>query len=277
MSASTETLITMARTAPKRRWTDALLTPLRGLRGLLLLIVPLILWQIFGDPDSFSFPPPSTWWDALVVLYQDGSLMRGLVVTMTTFTAGLGIALVLGVIGGIVIGSVPLLDRALSPLIDFIRAMPPPAIVPAIGLIVGSGLGSSIVIVVIAVMWPILLNTVIGVRSIPLVRRDMSRTMGLTFDARMFKVTVPSLAPYVMAGLRISVSMALIVTLFTDILGSGQGLGRLLQEMQHFFRADAVWGLLVFIGVLGYLINLFFNLVQRFVFRRWPESMRPEG
>lgn len=277
MSASTETIITMARKVQKRPWSDALLTPFRGLRGLLLLIVPLMLWQIFGDPDSFSFPPPSTWWDALVVLYQDGSLMRGLAVTLTTFAAGLGVALLLGVIGGIVIGSVPIFDRALSPLIDFIRAMPPPAIVPAIGLIVGSGLGSSIVIVVIAVMWPILLNTVVGVRSIPLVRRDMSRTMGLSFDARLVKVTIPSLAPYIMAGLRISVSMALIVTLFTDILGSGQGLGRLLQEMQHFFRADAVWGLLVFIGALGYVINLFFNLVQRFVFRRWPESMRPEG
>jgi ABC-type nitrate/sulfonate/bicarbonate transport system permease component len=202
--------------------------------------------------------------------------MESLLQTTITFSLGLTISLVLGVIGGIVIGSVPIVDRALSPLIDFIRSMPPPAIVPAIGLIVGAGLGSSIVIVVIAVMWPILLNTVIGVRSIPQVRRDMSRTLGLSADARLLKVTLPSLAPFVMAGLRISVSMALIVTLFTEILGSGQGLGRLLQVMQSFFRADAVWGLLVFIGAFGFVINLLFTLIQRGVFRRWPESMRTE-
>ncbi|MCU4671160.1 ABC transporter permease [Microbacterium fluvii] len=203
--------------------------------------------------------------------------MRALAVTATTFTIGLLLALLLGVLAGIVIGSVPIVDRALSPLIDFIRSMPPPAIVPAIGLIVGSGLGSSIVIVVIAVMWPILLNTVVGVRSIPQVRRDTARTLALSPDARLLKVTIPSLAPYVMSGLRIAVSMTLIVTLFTDILGSGQGLGRLLQEMQHFFRADAVWGLLVFIGALGYLINLAFDLIQRIVFRRWPETLRPDA
>jgi sulfonate transport system permease protein len=274
---STEAIIIAARRPQRPAVLTTLLAPIKGIRGLLLLIIPLVVWQIFGNLESFSYPPPSSWWGALVALYKDGSLLYALSITSITFALGLGLALMLGVVLGILIGSIRILDQALSPLIDFIRAMPPPAIVPAIGLIAGWGLSSSVAIVVIAVMWPILLNTVIGVRSIPAVRQEMSQTLGLGAVAIMFKVTIPSLAPFIMAGLRISVSMALIVTLFADMLGSGEGIGRLLQEMQHFYRADAVWGLLVLIGALGFLINLLFDLVQHLVFRRWPEDVRPAG
>src|SRR5690606_16406541 len=120
-------------------------------------------------------------------------------------------------------------------------------------------------------------NTVTGIREIPPVRLDMARSMGLTKVARMFKIILPSIYPSIMVGLRVSVSFSLIVTLVTDILGTGMGLGRVLIDEQQFFNSAAVWGLLVIIGAFGYLLNVAFGLFQRAFFARWPEGARPVG
>ena len=253
------------------------LRPLRGIRGLLLLIVPLVLWQVLGSPNPFSFPVPSTWFPAVAALYEEGVLMPAVARTLTTFFVSLAVAFVVGVLAGIVIGLLPTLDRALTPSFDFFRAIPPPAIVPALGLLLGPGLLSSVTIVVLAIIWPILLNTVAGIRSIPPVRTEMSRSLGLTRAEQLFKVVLPSLGPSIMVGLRVSVSLSLIVTLVTDIIGTGQGLGRLLVDQQQFFESAAVWGLLVLIGAFGYALNVAFGLFQRAVFSRWPEGARPIG
>ncbi|UNK45633.1 ABC transporter permease [Arthrobacter sulfonylureivorans] len=186
-------------------------------------------------------------------------------------------ATVLGILGGMLIGSSNLLDRALTPFLDFFRAVPPPALVPALGLLLGPTLLSSVTIVVLAIVWPILLNTVTGIRTIPAVRKEMARTLGLTPVERLTKVIFPSLGPNIMTGLRISVSMSLIVTLVTDIIGTGRGLGRLLVDQQQFFESASVWGLLVVIGAFGYLINVLFGLFETAIFSRWPEGARPVG
>ena len=145
---------------------------------------------------------------------------------------------------------------------------------PALGLLLGPTLLSSVTIVVLAIIWPILLNTVNGVRMIPEVRKDMARSLGLSWSARITKVLLPSLTPNIMTGLRVSVSLSLIVTLVTDILGTGQGLGRLLIDQQQFFEAPAVWGLLVLIGAFGYLINMLFRMLERKLMSRWPAESR---
>lgn len=260
-----------------RSWLGSVLTPLLGIRGILLLIIPVALWQLLGSPNPFSFPTPDTWLPAIVEMYDSGKLMPAVERTLVTFALSLVIATVLGVVMGILIGRFRLLDRAVTPFMDFFRAVPPPAIVPALGLIMGPELPASVTIVVLAIIWPILLNTVSGVRAIPPIRSDMARSLGLSRLERLFKVTLPSLGPSVMTGVRISVSMSLIVTLVTDIIGTGKGLGRLLVDQQQFFESAAVWGLLVMIGVFGYLINVLFGQLQRVVFSRWPEGSRPIG
>lgn len=263
------------RTGPRpRSVTERMLRPLLGVRGLLILIVPLALWQIFGSAQSFSFPYPSTWLPAVWDLNARGLLLPAAERTLTTFILSLIIALVIGVTAGMILGSVKLLDKAFSPFLDFFRAVPPPALVPALGLLLGPTLISSVTIVVLAIIWPILLNTVNGVRMIPEVRKDMARSLGLSWSARITKVLLPSLTPNIMTGLRVSVSLSLIVTLVTDILGTGQGLGRLLIDQQQFFEAQAVWGLLVLIGAFGYLINMLFRMLERKLMSRWPAESR---
>jgi ABC-type nitrate/sulfonate/bicarbonate transport system permease component len=155
---------------------------------------------------------------------------------------------------------------------DFFRSLPPPAVVPVAGLILGVSLQMSVTVVVLAIIWPILLNSATAMRGVPMVRLEMSRTLGLGRVERLLKVVIPSLLPAVAVGVRIAVSISLIVTLLVDILGSGEGLGRLLADRQQSFDAPSVWGLLLLIGAFGFGVNALIAGAERRLLRNWPEA-----
>ena len=243
-----------------------------ALKGVLPLVLLLVLWQILGSDSSLSFPPPSTWITALRDLADQGILGPAIRTTLVTFTVSLVIATVLGVALGTLIGSSRTVDRALTPIMDFFRSLPPPAIVPVAGLILGISLRMSVTVVVLAIIWPILLNTATAMRGVPTVRLEMARTLGLGRLERLLKVVIPSLLPAVAVGVRIAVSISLIVTLLVDILGSGEGLGRLLTDRQASFDAPSVWGLLLLIGAFGFGINALIAGAERRFLRHWSEG-----
>lgn len=245
-----------------------------GVAGLLPLVVLLLVWQITGPERSISFPRPDTWLAGLGDLFASGDLLPALRTTLLTFAASVVVATLIGALLGMVMGASDTVDRALTPIMDFFRSLPPPVVVPVVGLILGLTPLTNIVIVVVAVVWPILLNTMIGMRSVPRVRLEMARTLGLTPTERLLKVTVPSVAPSVTVGIRIAASSALVVTLLVDMLGTGDGLGRQLLLSQQRFQAGAVWGLLLLTGLLGYLLNLAIALGEHYAFRNWPRGLR---
>jgi sulfonate transport system permease protein len=241
------------------------------LRGLLPLAVLLVIWQLTSSTDSRSFPPPSTWPDALVQLQEEGALMPAIRTTLVTFAVAMGIATVLGAALGMLIGASRKLERALTPLMDFFRTLPPPAIVPVLALLLGANIEMAVTVVVLAAIWPILLNTVTAMRSVPPVRLEMARSLGLTRADRLRKVVLPSLAPGIMLGVRVAVSIALIVTLLVDILGTGEGLGRELLLGQQTFRPERVWALLLVIGTFGYLLSAVVAAGEDRLLRTWGE------
>ncbi len=231
------------------------LQPRSSLRGLLPLVVALFAWQLIGHADSVFFPPPKEWLTAINRLRDSGVLMPAVTQTLSTFAVGLTMATAIGSAVGVAIGVSPRLDRALTPSIAFLAAVPAAALVPAATLLLGPTQLSGVVVVGLIVAWPILLSAATAMRSVPVVRQEMSRTLGLSRIQRWTKVIVPSLAPGVMLGVRIASAMALIVTLLVDIFGVGAGLGRVLVESQQRFEAAAAWGLLLMIGVVGYLAS----------------------
>ena len=176
---------------------------------------------------------------------------------------GLAFATAIGAAVGVAIGASRRIDRALTPSIDFVAAIPGAALVPVAVLLLGPTRISGVVVVALIVSWPILLNAATAMRSIPAVRLEMSRTVGLSAAQRWREVVVPSLAPGIMLGVRVASAMALIITLLVDILGAGGGIGRLLVESQQRFDAAAAWGLLSIIGAFGYLTSVFLTWVER--------------
>lgn len=243
-----------------------------GLRGLLPLALLIACWQLFGADNSYTFPKPDTWITSLRDMHDQGVLLPAVSVTLRTFAYSLVAATVLGVLLGVLIGGSRTADRALGPILDFFRSLPPPAIVPVAGLLLGLDLKMSVVVVTIAIVWPILLNTASAMSNVPRVRIDMSRTLGISWTERYRKVILPSLLPSVMVGVRISVSISLVVTLVVDILGSGAGLGRLISERQTNFDAPGTWGLLAPIGLFGFLLNGLLAVLERRILRNWPEA-----
>ena len=209
---------------------------------------------MLGDPHSTSVPTPDTWLTALRTMYEDGVLVPALASTLRTFVIATAIATV-GVAFGVAIGSSAAAARAFGPLLEFLRALPPPTLVPVVVLLIAATLWAGVTVVVLAIIWPILLNTVTARRTVPPVRPEMARTIGLSRRARLPKVILPSLTPAIVLGVRIAISIALVVTLVADILGSGDGAGRLIVERQQTFDAPSVWGLLVIIGAFGFVVN----------------------
>lgn len=257
---------------PSVRRRDAAKGPrFAWLRGLIPLVLLLAAWQLFGGGDPLRFPPPSSWYDSLAVLANTGVLLPALGHSLVTFLLGLGIAIVVGVGVGLVVGSLPRVDRAFSPLFDFLRGLPVPVLVPVTILLLGVGLSSSIFIVSFAIVWPILLNTALARRSVSDVRMDSARMLKFGPIATLNKIVIPSVFPAAMVGVRIAASLGVITTLVVEMISSGRGAGFLLLERQARFDSPGMWGVLFIIGVFGFLMNLGLGLIERRVLRNHPE------
>jgi ABC-type nitrate/sulfonate/bicarbonate transport system permease component len=242
--------------------------PLKGLLPLLLL---LGVWQLVGDESSASFPRPSSWWPALKNIEADGELWTSLGATMVTFVLALLVATVLGATLGILIGSLRTADRAMAPTLQFFMSIPSPTLVPVALLVIGVSRGMQVGVVVFAAIWPIILNTAAGMRAVPAVRLEMARVLDLSPIARFLKVILPSVAPGALLGVLVSAPICIVVTLLVEMLTSSEGLGFLLLTSQRAFQSSEVFGLLLLIGVLGYLVNTAVGLLEQRLLRNMPQ------
>jgi NitT/TauT family transport system permease protein len=243
---------------------------LSSLRGLIPLAVILLFWQLVGNPGSTTLPPPSQWWDAFKSIESGGSLWPALRQTLKLFVEALLIAIVLGVGLGIALGASRRLNRALGPLLEFLRTTPAAAVVPGAILLFGVNERTDVGIVVFGSIWPILLNTAAARRAMPQLRLDLAHSLHLSWAARMRKVILPSLMPHIVIGIRVAAPICFIITLLVDFLVATGGLGYLLVQFQQTFDAPSAFALLAFIGVVGFLINLVLGITERFALRRWP-------
>ncbi|MFB9262676.1 ABC transporter permease [Bradyrhizobium erythrophlei] len=226
-----------------------------ALQGLLPLVALLLLWQMLGDPRSPYFPPPSTWAAALIDRTNSGDLVPAVLVTFQSVAAALVLATALGVgIGGL-IGASSVLARCLGPTLEFLRTLPPPTIVPVAALIIGVNEAMKLFVIVFAALWPVLLNTTMGVRSLHPTLLEAARSLQLGPIARMTKIFLPALLPSILTGVRVAAPLAIIVSLLAEMLTLMPGLGALLLTAQRNFNAAEVFGLLAVVGAFGFILN----------------------
>jgi ABC-type nitrate/sulfonate/bicarbonate transport system permease component len=246
----------------------------RTLRGLLPIALVILLWQVLGDPDSTTTPPPSAWWRSFGEIERSGALWPALATSLRLFALGLLLATVLGVALGAALGSSRTLSRALSPLFEFVRATPAAAIVPAALVLFQADDKTEIAIIVYGTIWPILLNTAAARAALPGLRLEMATCLRLSTGDRLRKVVLPSLLPEIVVGVRVAVPVCLIVTLLVDFLVATGGMGYLLVQYQQSFQVAAAFALLATIGVVGVLLNLLIGSAERVILRRWPAGAR---
>lgn len=245
-------------------------TELPPVRGLIPLLALLTAWQLLVDGPSAYFPAPSEWWRAAVLLWNSGQLRPAFTATVVTFLAALALAALTGVGFGIAIGMWRLVDRALGPLLEFMRAIPPPVTVPIATLLIGYDETMKLAVVALSAVWPILLNTASAAARVEPLLLDVARTFRLSPAERIWHIVVPSVVPSILLGLRVAIPLAIIVTLLVEMLTSLPGIGALMIQSQRNFQSAQVYALLVVVGLFGFVVNDLFALVEAIVLRRWP-------
>lgn len=242
------------------------------------IVIVVALWFLTAAKSSFYFPPLSVMlghlWDGLT----RGSLVKDLVFSVTNIVAGVAIATVIGVGLGIFIGEHKTLQQATAPLLDFARATPTVAFVPVIILTLGIGALPKIFLIFLGTLWPILLNTISGVRGINPAIRETARSYRIPLRLRLFKVVLPGASPQIFAGVRIAVSVAVVLMVVSEIYGSPIGLGNFILESGSSFKVADTWAGTILIGILGYVLSLLLlgaeYLTLGWYFQRSPRQAR---
>ena len=255
------------------RWAGqlrAMLASLPPARGLLPLVLLLVLWQLIQGGPSPYFPGPAQWWRATEALFDREHLLAAFGATTATFLEGLALAIVLGTALGVLVGISRGAARALQPLLEFMRAIPPPVTVPIATLLIGYSTGMKLTVVVLSGLWPILLNAASAVRQIDPLLLDVAHSFRLTAWQRMNRIILPAIVPSLLIGIRIAIPLAIVVTLLVEMLTSLPGIGALMIRSQRNYQSSEVYALLVLVGLFGFVVNDLFAVVEGVIMRRWP-------
>jgi ABC-type nitrate/sulfonate/bicarbonate transport system permease component len=268
----------MALVAPARRLRAV--TPRRSgpaFRVLVSLVVPVaivvIWWQASAQSTSLYFPPLSKIMSAFSEVWLSGTFKSEALPSLWRFALGLVIAAAVGIGGGLLLGLWRGLADAAAPVLEFARATPGVALAPVAIVLLGISPTTQIVIIAFAAVWPILLNTIDGVRSVDPVLIDVGRGYQISRRDQILYVTLRSASPQIMAGLNTAVAIGLIMIVVSELQGATNGIGYTLLQQQRSYNIPAMWGSIILLGLLGYLLNVGFRAAER-VILRWHRLMR---
>jgi ABC-type nitrate/sulfonate/bicarbonate transport system permease component len=224
---------------------------------------------------SRFFPPVSTWVSTLAEEATGFEFWRAVGDTLEGWAIGLGLACAIAIPAGIVIGSSPLLYRALRGVIEFLRPIPSVALIPLAVLVYGSGLQSKVFLATFASVWPLLMQTLYGVQDTDPVATDTARSFGFSRAQRLLRVTLPGAVPYIATGVRISAAVALILVVTAELVIGSPGLGKEINLARQGQNVELMYALILATGLLGVAVNLLFTRVERRVLH-WHPSQRAE-
>src|SRR5919197_3296629 len=217
--------------------------------------VVLGLFELLTRTDVISsrhFAPPTEMVAALWDEATTASFWSAVGDTMQGWALGLAVAAAIAVPVGIVVGSSPLLYRALRAVIEFLRPIPSVALIPLAILIWGSGLESKVFLAAFASTWPLLMQTLYGVQDVDPVATDTARSFGLSRAQRFLHVTLPSAVPYIATGVRISAAVALILVVTAELVIGAPGLGREINVARQGGATDLMYALIIATGLIGW-------------------------
>jgi ABC-type nitrate/sulfonate/bicarbonate transport system permease component len=237
-------------------------------------ILLLVLWGVLSAGSKTYYFPPLT--DIFTAFKDNWLLSRvgsDVVPSMVRMWLGFGIAAVVGVGGGLLLGLSRRARRGADPILEFLRAIPPPALLPFAILVLGVGNDMKVFIIALVCLFPVLLNTIDGVTGVDPTLRDTTRVYGIGGGDRLWRVMLPAASPQIFAGMRISLSLALILMVISEMVASTNGIGYFVLQSQRTFAIPEMWSGIFLLGILGYVFNAGFILIERRVLR-WHRGAR---
>ncbi len=258
--------------------------PQRGRRGvtrtLILQIFVLALavgvwWYGSVSLPTGVMPGPATTLAELVRLVGTPEFWNALGSTIGTFLLGLVICAVVGVPVGLAVGSSRIATQSTRLVFDFLRTIPPIAILPLVLLMFGPSAEMVLVVVVLGAIWPILVqSTYAATQGEPLLR-DMARSVRMPRRWYLSRVFFPGTLPFVMTGLRVGTTICLLLTITGELLGGAPGIGFEIQNAQNYLDTPRMYAYVLVSALLGLGVNVLFWSVQRWILR-WHASQRSE-
>jgi ABC-type nitrate/sulfonate/bicarbonate transport system permease component len=225
----------------------------------------LLIWE-FGSRLNpalqLYIPPVSRILSTLAELVFSGPIVNHLMVTMTRFLQGYLLAAFMAVTLGTMLGYFRFVHSLFEAVIEFLRPMPSVAIIPVAVLLLGIGDAMIVAVTVYASLWPILINTIDGVRHIERTLIDTGRTFGLSPRKILWQVVLPAAAPYILTGLRISLSIALILVTTAEMVAGSKGLGFFILDEERSMNSANMYAGIILVAVLGYLLNRLFLVCE---------------
>jgi NitT/TauT family transport system permease protein len=190
--------------------------------------------------------------------------------TVEDWALGLAIATAIAVPLGLVLGSLPVVRTATRTIVEFLRPIPSVAIIPLVGLILGAGLAQMMTVIVYAAVWPILFNTIYGLDDVDPMAKDTLRAFGFGRAAVLGRVSLPSAAPFIVTGIRLASSIAIILDVATGILTgpiNGPGIGAYISGAATAGNMTLILAATVWAGILGFCLNALILTIEKRVFR----------
>ena len=222
------------------------------------------IWWIWSESaDSFFFPPLS---EILVEFRKNWLFERtttDLAASLRRFTLGYVLAVVLGVGIGATLGLNSTIARLTGPLVEFMRALPPVALLPFTIVVVGIDDTGKVFLIVLGSIWPILLNAIDGMKGIEPALLDAARSYGATPRQILTTVRLPNALPQIAAGMRSALSIALILTVISELFAATEGVGFFILQSQRSFDLTGMWSGMIMLSVVGVTLNVIFDVIEQ--------------
>ncbi|EFE66592.1 MULTISPECIES: ABC transporter permease [Streptomyces] len=261
-------------------------TPLRtappGVRRLvnrlLALLVAFVVWHLFarGPGSSSGFPTPLESMESAVDLAGTSVYWSNIATSVETALLGLGLAVLVGLPVGLLIGADERARRSTQLILDFGRTVPAIALLPLFLLMFGATRSLGLVLIVVSAVWPVIIQTSYAVGEISPQLRRVGQAYHLTRWHRLRHLIAPSMLPFVFVGLRIAATISLLMAISSEFLGGSDGLGYLLLQAMQINDTHRAFVYSFTAALLGLVLNLVFVLLQRRLLW-WHPSVRKGG
>jgi ABC-type nitrate/sulfonate/bicarbonate transport system permease component len=236
------------------------------LNGLLFFLGLRIVWELVAQArliNPLVVPPLSRILGVFSDLVWSGQIPLQVASSMKRAAAGYIMAAVVFIPLGILMGLSQSVYRLFEVIVEMLRPVPPPVMIPVAMLFFGLEDEMKIFVIFFSCAWPILLNTLDGTRNVDRVLLNTARTFGLSRWKIIWNIILPAASPQIVTGLKVSLPITLILVVISEMVGSTDGIGYFILDSQRRFRVAQMYAGMLTLAILGYALNQFFNVLYR--------------
>jgi ABC-type nitrate/sulfonate/bicarbonate transport system permease component len=233
---------------------------------LLTCAVILLAWQAISNYEIVNpalLPPPSRVFPQLWEMIASGAVLAPLGYTLGYLAVGYALGCGAGIVLGLLMGTNQHVFNLFEPLVELIRPIPKPALIPPLFLFIGIGPATKLTVIALATFFPVLLNTIQGVRGVDPVMVNTARTLGHSALSTILKIILPAALPLILVGMRLALGLALILVILAEMLIGSTGLGYQIIDLQRSFVVTEMFAWIIILGVIGVLLNAIFEQIER--------------